>query len=80
MFGDPLKLTGEMLSQSRVIAKGQHIREVNRLVAQYGGKASQWVKKSSPQIEIAGKKIEYHWYEHSGIGRFEIKKVQINQP
>ena len=80
MFGAPLKLTRGMLSQSRVIAKGRHIRQVKRLVAQYGGKASKWVKKSSPQIEIAGKKIEYHWYEHSGIGRFEIKKVQINQP
>ena len=80
MFSAPVKLTLGMLSQSRVIAKGQHIREINRLVAQYGGKASKWVKKSSPQIEIAGKKIEYHWYEHPGIGRFEIKKVRINQP
>ena len=61
MVSAPVKLTSRILSQSRVIAKGQHIREVNRLVAQYGGKASQWVKKSSPQIEIAGKKIEYHW-------------------
>ena len=79
MFGAPPKLTRGMSSQSRVIAKGQHIREVNRLVAQYGGRASKWIKKSSPQIEIAGRKIEYHWYEHSGIGRFEIKKVRINQ-
>ena len=80
MFGAPLKLTRGMLSQSRVIAKGKHIREVNRLVAKYGGRTSKWVKKSSPQIDIAGKTIEYHWYEHSGIGRFEIKKVRINQP
>jgi hypothetical protein len=70
----------KLLAQSRVIAKGKQIREVKRLVAQYGGRASKWVKKSSPQIEIADKKIEYHWYEHSGIGRFEIKKVQVNQP
>ena len=72
-------LTHRLLAQSRVIAKGKQIREVKRLVAQYGGRASKWVKKSSPQIEIADKKIEYHWYEHSGIGRFEIKEVQINQ-
>ena len=72
-------LTFRLLAQSRVIAKGAQIREVKRLVAQYGGRASKWVKKSSPQIEIAGKKIEYHWYEHSGIGRFEVKEVQINQ-
>jgi len=23
---------------------------------------------------------EKQWYEHSGIGRFEVKEVQINQP
>ena len=73
-------LTYKLFAPSRVIAKGKQIREVKRLVAQYGGRASKWVKKSSPQIEIADKKIEYHWYEHSGIGRFEIKKVQVNQP
>jgi hypothetical protein len=32
------------LSQARVIAKGKRIRDVERLVAQYGGKASKWVK------------------------------------
>ena len=80
MASAPVKLTFRLLAQSRVIAKGTQIREVKRLVAQYGGRASKWVKKSSPQIEIAGKKIEYHWYEHSGIGRFEVKEVQINQP
>ena len=80
MVSSPVKLTRPLLAQSRVIAKGKHIREVKRLVAQYGGRASKWVKKSSPQIQIGSKKIEYHWYEHSGIGRFEVKEVQINQP
>ena len=74
----PIKLTRRILSQSRVIAKGKHIREVKRLVARYGGRASQWVKKSGPQIEIDGKIIEYHWYEHSGIGKVEVREVQIN--
>jgi hypothetical protein len=74
----PIKLTRRLLAQSRIIAKGRHIREVNRLVAQYGGRPSKWVKKSSPQIEIANKTIEYHWYEHAGIGRFEVRQVQIN--
>ena len=74
----PIKLTRRILSQSRVIAKGKRIREVKRLAARYGGRASQWVKKSGPQIEIAGKIIEYHWYEHSGIGRVELMEVQIN--
>jgi hypothetical protein len=66
-----------MLSQSRVIAKGKRIREVERLVAQYGGRASKWVKKSSPQFEIAGERFEYHWYEHPGIGRFEVKEIRL---
>ena len=66
-----------MLSQARVIAKGRRIREVERLVAQYGGMASKWVKKSSPQFEIEGERFEYHWYEHLGIGRFEVKEVRL---
>jgi hypothetical protein len=66
-----------MLSQARVIAKGRRIREVERLVAQYGGRASKWVKKSSPQFEVAGERFEYHWYEHPGIGRFEVKEIRL---
>jgi hypothetical protein len=66
-----------MLSQARVIAKGKRIREVERLVAQYGGRASKWVKKSSPQFEVAGDCFEYHWYEHPGIGRFEMKEIRL---
>ena len=68
-----------MLSQARVIAKGNRIRNVHRLVAQYGGKASQWVKKSSPQFEVAGEHFEYHWYEHTGLGRFETKQIQVKR-
>jgi hypothetical protein len=37
-----------------VIAKGNRIRDVQRLVHTYGGRASRWVKKSSPRFEIAG--------------------------
>jgi hypothetical protein len=33
-----------MIAQSRVIAKGKRIRDVRRLVATYGGKASKWLK------------------------------------
>lgn len=70
-------LSRKMLSDARVIAKGQLIRDVKRLVAQHGGKASQWVKKSSPQFEVAGARFEYHWYEHHGIGRFHTKQVRV---
>lgn len=71
-------LSRKMLSDARVIAKGQRIRDVQRLVAQYGGRASRWVKKSSHQFEVAGARFEYHWYEHHGVGRFETKQVRVN--
>jgi len=45
-----------MLSQARVIAKGDRIRDIARLVRQYGGRASDWVKKSSPEFELDGKR------------------------
>jgi hypothetical protein len=68
-----------MLSDARVIAKGKRIRDVRRLVAQYGGRASKWVKKSSPRIEGAVEYFEFHWYEHPGLGRFEVKRVRVNR-
>jgi hypothetical protein len=70
-------LSRKMLSDARVIAKGQHIRDVKRLVAQYGGRASRWVK-SSPQFEVAGSRFEYHWCEHHGLGRFETRQVRVS--
>ncbi|NTU75192.1 MAG: hypothetical protein HGA86_03635 [Anaerolineaceae bacterium] len=68
-----MELTKELIAQARVIAKGERIRDIQRLVEQYGGKRSKWVKKSSPVFEIGGTLYEYHWYEHYGIGRFETK-------
>lgn len=66
-----------MLTQSRVIARGKRIRDVQQLIQKYGGTVKSWVKKSSPVIEIDGELYEYHWYEHRGIGRFEIKKKML---
>ena len=71
-------LTPRMLAQSRVIAKGNRIRDVQRLVEMYGGKRSRWVKKSSPHFEMGRHYYEYHWYEHPGIGRVELKRKQVN--
>lgn len=68
-----IELTKDLISQSRVIAKGERIRDVQRLVDTYGGKISEWVKKSSPPIDQNGIFYEYHWYECYGIGRFETK-------
>jgi hypothetical protein len=65
-----------MLSQSRVIAKGRRIRDVERLVAYYGGRAAHWVKKSSPRLEDDEGAFELHWYEHPGIGQVELKRKQ----
>jgi hypothetical protein len=68
-----------MLAQSRVIAKGKRIRDVRRLVARYGGSPAKWVKKNSPLVKIAGQHFEYHWYEHPGIGKVELKRKLVNQ-
>jgi hypothetical protein len=69
-----------MLAQSRIIAKGKRIRDVNRLAETYGGNIAKWAKKSSPIFETAGLKYEYHWYEHPYIGRVEIKRKRVNVP
>jgi hypothetical protein len=74
-----VKLSRRMLAQARVIAKGQRIRDVGRLVARYGGRPAKWMKKSSPPFESEGERFEYHWYEHPGIGRVEMKRKQVNQ-
>lgn len=71
------RLTKAMISQSRVIAKGRAIREVDRLVAKYGGFTSHWVKKSSPVVIIDGRTAELHWYECHGVGRVEVKAKRV---
>jgi len=68
-----IELTKELVVQSRVIAKGRRIRDVQRLLDQYGDQPSQWIKKSSPVFENEGTLYEYHWYEHHAIDRFETK-------
>lgn len=73
------ELTRRMLAQSRVIAKGNRIRDVQRLVELYGGRISKWTKKSSPPFGVGDDQYEYHWYEYPGIGRVEIKRKQVLQ-
>ena len=67
------------LSRSRVIARGRRIREVRRLVNLYGGRISKWVKKRSPPFETRGRILEHHWYEHPGLGRFEVGIVEVSR-
>jgi len=71
-------LTGDLIAQSRVIARGRGIRDLDRLVRMPGGKPAGWTKKSSPPVEIQGDWYEYHWYEHQGLGRFEIKRKRVS--
>jgi hypothetical protein len=71
------ELTRELIARSRVIAKGRGIRDLDRLVRKHGGKPSMWTKKSSPPVEMGGNVYEYHWYEHHGIGRFEVKIKKV---
>ena len=71
------ELTRELVARSRVIAKGRGIRDLDRLIRDYGGKPSLWTKKSSPPVEMGGDVYEYHWYEHHGIGRFEVKIKKV---
>jgi hypothetical protein len=70
-------LTKELLSTARVIARGRGIRDLDRLLSTYGGTASSWVKKSTRPVRGSVGWLEYHWYEHHGIGRFEIKVVDL---
>jgi hypothetical protein len=74
-----MELDQRLLSQSRVIARGRGIRDVGRLVREYGGRVRAWAKKSTPVIMVRGRRAEVHWYEHPGIGRFE-EKVKFLQP
>jgi hypothetical protein len=71
------ELTKELIARSRVIAKGRGIRDLKRLLQDFGGKSSMWTKKCSPPVEIDGDVYEYHWYEHHGIGRFEVKIKKV---
>jgi hypothetical protein len=77
--GRRIQLNKNVLARSRVIAKGQGIRDIERLVSQYGGKAKNWIKKSSPVMVISGGRAEIHWYEHHGVGRVEEKIKWIDE-
>ena len=56
------RLTKELLSRPRVIARGRGIRDVARLIATYGGIASGWIKKSTQRLRDEHGMFEVHWY------------------
>jgi hypothetical protein len=84
--GDALAAgSGRLLAEARaglgarVIAgaghvKGNAIRDVARLVSEYGGEAGDWSKRSGRSLRVGGKTIEVHWYENVTTGeRVEFK-------
>lgn len=68
---------GSTVSNIRKIADGRGIREVNRLVEQYGGKAKNWLKRSGEADVVTEsgniRRAEVHWYEAHGVGKVEFK-------
>jgi hypothetical protein len=74
----PLKLTRSQLAQARVIAKGKKIKDIQRLLNEYGGAAGKWLKKSSQPFLIENRLAEIYWYEHHSIGRVEEKIKWLN--
>lgn len=72
-----MTLRPEEIARSRIIAIGPGIRDLPRLLATYGGKARRWKKKASPPRRDNRGWYEYHWYEHHGIGRKEVKQKRL---
>lgn len=60
---------------AETFASGREIRELDRLYRLYG--RGRWRKrKGAAHISLANgtvRRAELHWYEASGIGRFELK-------
>ncbi len=77
---DPSLLIPAHLHPSRVIAKGNRIRDLPRLLSTYGGRSSRWTKRSGPVFLIGNRPHELHWYHHHGIGSFEHKLVDKRIP
>jgi len=69
-------LTKEILSRSRIIT--YRIKDIDRLLNQYGGQKKDWIKKSSEVLlDKNGRMFEYHWYENA-FGKYEIKTVPLD--
>ena len=60
------------LRNKEVIARGRGIRDVQRLVSKYGGRADQW-RKMKGVGELNGRTGEFHWYQNVSRGIFEGK-------
>ncbi len=82
-----LELIGEALggvanAANRVIGGGTSIRDVQRLVATYGGKTSDWVKVTTPEAWVqrgraAATAIEVHFYQNVTTGQIVELKTKL---
>jgi len=63
------------IEQVETFARGSGIRELPRLKKYYGDGA--WRKRKGMALvrltDGRGRRVELHWYEASGIGKFEFK-------
>ena len=68
------KLVGS-LTEIQTFAAGRGIRELKRLQRVYG-RANWRKRKGVGLVEMASgdvRRAELHWYEATGLGRFELK-------
>jgi len=70
-----ISLKKKLITQSRVIAKGKRIRDIQRLVDQYGGQQSKWLKKSSPVFESGGSYSTRRLSKRRYFGKPSIKHL-----
>lgn len=71
---------GTYITNKEVIAgqgkPSQHIREIGRLLQDYGGNYSKWSKmKGNGIVDIGGEdyNVEIHWYEEPNVGKVEMR-------
>ena len=73
------KLTKAALENSHIIAGKGHdtLKQVDRLVKQYGGKAKDWFKKTTDEfIDKAGKEYQIHYYHNQATGLLKEGKIK----
>lgn len=77
-YGEPAPFKQWISAKNeKVIARGEEIDDVARLVQFYGGARDGWRKMKNMAIvaidEVETDIVEIHWYEHADIGRVDYK-------
>jgi hypothetical protein len=77
-----VRLAKQLASEAQMAEKGitiigsGQLTQAERLAAQYGGEASDWVKQTSSSYSLGGAQFETHWYENVvNFLRVEFKTV-----